>query len=585
MDASAGSLGEAAEPCHGPGSDRRPTIADVPPGLAAPPRAIAARRRLHHIALLAIVALLAACETPTASPSSVPVSSPAPSDAASPATSNVPTGGPSPSPTQGAASAFPLAVVTGLTNLKAVITVGEVTRLAASGGLLVPCGVAVAEPAITATAPCVPADRIVAAIEARQKQIALLPPGLVEPATKVLPIAGEGPFGLFGPDLFGDPEARALPYPIQGSATGDPALDPAWAAYDAAQVWTMNSVGSMCADRGGARQAVTLGKGWDWIFDGGTARYRGGPIPNPNPPPGIDLHPIVRPVETGNEGVTAKLISRADVTLGDHKCPIQPTRIWSPCCSGSFPSLAVPEAVVSRWQEFLGIDAVYLAADHQSDRGVAGIRSTLQILDRHGIPHTGLGLDLDEALEPAYVEVAGHKLAFVSWNNVPGPSHADDSTPGVAWLNRANIDAAVGRAKANADLVICDPQWWGPDEYRPDLSPRQTQLVAFMDAAGCDQIVGGGLHLSGAIYLRQRSNGPSFVNVGPGNFLYGQDFWQQTQEGVVIEQTFRGTTLVNLRLHPYVMILAARPALLDPEADGRYVLQRIWKISELDSGS
>jgi hypothetical protein len=43
--------------------------------------------------------------------------------------------------------------------------------------------------------------------------------------------------------------------------------------------------------------------------------------------------------------------------------------------------------------------------------------------------------------------------------------------------------------------------------------------------------------------------------------------------------------LVNLRLHPYVMILAARPALLDPEADGRYVLQRIWKISELDSGS
>jgi Bacterial capsule synthesis protein PGA_cap len=542
---------------------------------------MAARRNPRAVALLAIVALLAACDSPTASPSTVPLPTPAPSATASPAPSNGPSTEPSPGDTQGAVTSFPLAVVTGLTNLKAVITVEEIGTLAASGRLLVPCGVTVDEPAITPAGPCTPAEQMATAIAAKQKQIALLPPGLVQPATKVLPIAGTGPFGLFGPDLFGDPESRALPYPVQGSATGDPGLDPAWTAYDAAQTWTMTSVGSMCADRDGARQAVTLGKGWDWIFDGGTARYRGGPIPNPNPPPGIDLHPIVRPVETGNDGVTAKLISRADVTLGDHKCPIQPTRIWSPCCSSSFPSLAVPEAVVSRWQDFLGIDAVYLAADHQSDRGVAGIRSTLQILDKHDIPHTGLGMDLDAALEPAYVEVAGRKVAFVSWNNVPGPAHADASTAGVAWLNRANIDAAVARARSNADLVICDPQWWGPDEYRPDLSPRQTQLVSFMDAAGCDQIVGGGLHLSGAIYLRQGAAGPSFVNVGPGNFLYGQDFWQQTQEGVVIEQTFVGTRLVNLRLHPYVMILAARPALLDPEGDGHYVLQRIWKISDL----
>jgi hypothetical protein len=30
------------------------------------------------------------------------------------------------------------------------------------------------------------------------------------------------------------------------------------------------------------------------------------------------------------------------------------------------------------------------------------------------------------------------------------------------------------------------------------------------------------------------------------------------------------------------MILAARAALLDPEGDGHYVLQRIWKNSSLD---
>ena len=50
----------------------------------------------------------------------------------------------------------------------------------------------------------------------------------------------------------------------------------------------------------------------------------------------------------------------------------------------------------------------------------------------------------------------------------------------------------------------------------------------------------------------------------------------------MVELTFRGTTLVNVRLHPYVMILAARAALLDPQGDGHYVLQRIWKDSEVD---
>ena len=44
-----------------------------------------------------------------------------------------------------------------------------------------------------------------------------------------------------------------------------------------------------------------------------------------------------------------------------------------------------------------------------------------------------------------------------------------------------------------------------------------------------------------------------------------------------MQLAFRGTTLVNVRLYPYVMILTARPSLLDPERDGHYVLQRIWK--------
>ncbi len=535
------------------------------------------RARVRGVALVAVMTILVGCAGPSATPT--------PSATASPTPSPAPTATPSPTPAPPAT--FPLAVVTGLTNLRSVIAVDDLATLASSGKLVVPCGVTVTKPAIEATAPCRPADEIVSAITADQALVALLPPGLVEPATKVLPIAGDGPFGLFGADLFGDPESRALPYPVMGSAPseGPDALDAAWTAYDASQIWTLASVGSLCSDRNGAYQAVTRGKGWDWIFNGGTARYRGKPYNNPYPPAGVSVFPIVAPVETGNDGATAEITKRADIALADHKCPIVPNSTWHPSLNGP-PSLSVPELVVPRWRDLLGIDAVFLAADHQSDRGVAGIRSSLQILDKYGMAHTGIGMDLDQALEPAYVETHGLKIAFVSWNNVLGPIHAAAGTPGVAWLTRSNVDASVKRARdGGADLVICDPQWWhaGPDpEYQPDLGPAQQQAVEWMDAAGCDQIIAGGLHIAGGTFLDQGPTGVRVLNAGPGNYQYGQDWWQQTQEGVILDMTFDGTKLVNVRLHPYVMINAARPALTDPQGDGHYVLDRIWKNSELD---
>ena len=523
------------------------------------------------VTAVAVVTLLVGCASPSPSPTLAP------------SPTATPTPQPSPTPSPIPPVSFPLAVVTGITNLKATINLDELGTLASGGQLEVPCGVTLNQPNLTPTAPCVAADAIAAGIQANQALVALLPPGLVEPATKVLSITGEGPLGLFGPDLFGDPGARALPYPVIGSAPADGpgALDPAWTAYDASQTWTLTAIGSLCADRVAAYQAVNLGKGWDWPFNGGTATYKGKPFLNPNPPAGISKFPIVKPVETGNDGLTASISKRSDVALADHKCPIVADKDWKRSTVSY--SLSVPEAVLTRWEDLLGLDAVYLAADHQSDKGVAGIRSSLEILEKHGLPHTGIGMNLDQALQPAYVEVAGLKVAFVSWNEVLGPVHAGPTTPGVAWLTQANVDAGVALARSGgADLIICDPQWWGGDEYHPDLRASQEKAVTWMDDAGCDQIIGGGLHVTGGMFLRDQANGVSLIDAGPGNYMYGQPWWQETQEGVILDLTFRGKTLVNIRLHPYVMILNARASLTDPEGDGHYVLERIWKASELD---
>ena len=542
-------------------------------------------RPLRAVAVVLASALLAACDQlgPTAAPSNGlgPTPTPNPTSASSPVATQAPSA-PAPSPTAGAVGPFPLAVVTGLTNLKATIALDELASRAGDGELIVPCGVVVSEPALTATAPCIAAEQIVDALEADQELVALLPPGLVEPATRVLPIAGDGPYGLFGPDLFGDPEARALPYPVIGSATGDVALDPAWTAYDAATVWTMTSIGSLCSDREAAKQAVSRARGWNWVFNGGTARYREPPHLNPNPPPGIDQNLYVRPVDTGNAGVVAAVQRRADVAIADHECPILPNSQWSPQGGGAL-SFSVPEDVVPEWRDTLGLDVVYLAANHMSDRGVDGIRSTLRLLDKHGIPRTGLGMNLDEGLEPAFVEVAGMTVAFVAWNDVGGVARADADTAGVPWITKANVNEGLRRARdGGADLIICDPQWWGGREYHNDLLPKQVKQLAWFDRAGCDHVVGSGTHVAGPMLLRQRPDDVSLVLACPGNYVFGQSFFQDLQEGVILEQKFVGARLVNARLHPYVIILGARPSLTDPEGDGRYVLKRIWRNSDLD---
>ena len=73
--------------------------------------------------------------------------------------------------------------------------------------------------------------------------------------------------------------------------------------------------------------------------------------------------------------------------------------------------------------------------------------------------------------------------------------------------------------------------------------------------------------------------------VSHGNFLFGQEWSQQTQEGVVLELAFEGTRLAQARMHPYIMLEQAQTNLTDPETDGLWVLNRIYEASGLCCGA
>ncbi|HEY2916036.1 MAG TPA: CapA family protein [Candidatus Limnocylindrales bacterium] len=530
-------------------------------------------------ALAVAATLVAGCLGPSPSPTptgDVPTPTVGPSQPG-----GTPGQSPQSSPT-GYAFDIPLAVVTGLENLKAWTTLDEVKQLAANGKLIAPCDIELVQPAMTVTAACVPGDQIARLLETQPATVALLPPGLVEPATKTLPIDGKGPYGLGGADLFGDPASRSQPYPIVGRAT-DPARVPeAWLTYDASTIWTMASVGGVCSDRGAAYQALVLGKGWSWLFDGGTAAYHGKPHPNPAPPPGISVFPVVSPYDTGNHGAIAELIRGADLTIADVECPIVPTAQFVPNYGGAL-NFSISEAVLPLWKDTLGFDVTYMAANHNTDKGRAGVASSIQLLDKYGIEHTGVGLDLDQAMAPAMVDRGGVKVAFVAWNDVPGVTRASATAAGVPWLTRPEVFESVKRARdAGAQMVICDPQWWGGAEYHSDLRNAQLDQLQWFDQAGCDDVVGAGTHFAGPMLLQPLNGHLGLVMASQGNLVFGQDWWQDTQEGVQMTVTFQGSRLVNVHLYPYVMVENARSALTDPNGDGHYVMQRVWSNSTVD---
>ncbi|MGH2380361.1 MAG: CapA family protein, partial [Candidatus Limnocylindria bacterium] len=339
------------------------------------------RRSRQVAALAALVLLVAACtSTDPTPPASVATSAVEPS-------MPVPTPTPTPEPTRPPEVEVPLAVVTGYTSVVASITAAEVETALDDDTIIQACELFTA---INPVPRCLPAVEIVAHLVDNPADLALLPAGLVVPTIKVLPVDGA--------DLFGNAEARAVPYPFKTTIEGPPE---GW-SHDSAEIRTLMSLGDSCPDRGVAFAAITQGRGWDWVFGGGTAEYTA-VYPNPVPEGFVgNGFNIVDAVPTGNEGAVADLVSGADVTLDDFECPVVDDFVVN---EGTL--FSIDPAVLPQLRDTYGVDVASLAANHLFDRGQAGFVSTLEKFGEAGIPVTGAGLDLDAALEPALVDVNG----------------------------------------------------------------------------------------------------------------------------------------------------------------------------------
>jgi hypothetical protein len=196
-----------------------------------------------------------------------------------------------------------------------------------------------------------------------------------------------------------------------------------------------------------------------------------------------------------------------------------------------------------------GFDVMSVATNHIKNCGLSncGDRAfldTLENLHLANVLPVGAGRNLSEALLPVVVTVKGVRFGFVSLGQIEAMAFAAEDTPGIAVLDDDNLRSAIAAAREVSDVVIAMPHW-GP-EYSSNPNPYQLHFAKVAVEAGADLVVGNHTHVVQAV---QEIEGVQ-VFYGLGNFVFDQNWSEETQQGVILRVEFEGERYLGYELIP-----------------------------------
>lgn len=177
---------------------------------------------------------------------------------------------------------------------------------------------------------------------------------------------------------------------------------------------------------------------------------------------------------------TRHILSAADLRLGNLEVMLSlKGEVYTP---KQYTLRADPRTVTALVDA--GFNVVSLANNHAMDFGPIALAETIELLDRHGIAHSGAGANLAAARAPAYLTVGGLRLAFLSYSlTYPVEFYAGRSKPGTAPGYESYLRVDIPAAKKQADLVIVSFHWSGemlnfPKDYQRNIGRLSIDLGA-----------------------------------------------------------------------------------------------------------
>lgn len=269
---------------------------------------------------------------------------------------------------------------------------------------------------------------------------------------------------------------------------------------------------------------------------------------------GLDFGPML-------DGM-APLLASVDLAVCHLETPIAPAGEEF----STAPFYGVPPEVVAAIAS-AGYERCSTASNHTADRGTAGVERTLDVLDAHGLGHSGMARTPAE-IEPTVFDVDGVAVTHLSYTfSYNGLQFPEGEQWRSAMIDRERIvtDAETAR-RLGAEVVVVSLHWG--EEKVHDPTTYQRNVAAAITASGAiDLVVGHHAHVLQPI---ERVNG-TWVVFGLGNVLSNMptsDNWPAaSQDAAVVTVEFEVTAAGDVAVGRPV----AHPTWVDKD-DGWQVL-------------
>lgn len=300
-------------------------------------------------------------------------------------------------------------------------------------------------------------------------------------------------------------------------------------------------------------------------------------------------------------GPMGEYLASADLALGSLDGSIQDVGTPYYCVEQDYPNLTSPPQVMEALT-LAGFDEMTVATNHVFDCGLTpcGNQAFLQTIDRlaaAGIKTVGGGRNLEEALAPAIFDVGGVKFGVLGFDDIAAEdlqatateagtaplddSYADEKADKPAepafykpasMLELTRFQARITALKQQVDVVIVQIQSGFEDTH--EASPRSIKAARAAVDAGADLVVGNQGHNVQSAEVRVGS----FIAYALGNFIFDQRHTVAETQGYVLEATFWGKQLANVRMLPYQIVGQYKPTFVDG-ATRAGILTDVWKAS------
>lgn len=270
---------------------------------------------------------------------------------------------------------------------------------------------------------------------------------------------------------------------------------------------------------------------------------------------GDPLHPFLKMQEYLKSG---------DIVFGNLENPITPGR-----------EIMMPEMTLradpgsETALRDAGFTMLSLANNHLLNFGARGLLDTLRYLDNAGIGHAGAGETEEEAFAAKFIDVKGLRLAFLAFTDpalVPDPYLAGAGRPGVAFLDREKMAAAVQGAKEKADFVVVSIH--AGTEYEPLPDQAQMRFARQAVDAGADLVLGHHPHV---VQKVEKYKG-KYIFYSLGNLVFDQKWSRATRIGLTAKIYISADGVEKFELLPVYINDQDQPQVLADE-EARTVLE------------